>query len=72
MINWKKRNYIAEVAFLGVKEHIILLFVADFTLPYSVHFLLLIYFHSICSFVVGLFKREYNYRLIASLFLSDN
>ena len=50
----------AEVPFLGVKEHMTLLIVADFTFPYSVHFpLVLIYFHNICSFVVGSFKREY-------------
>lgn len=30
----EKRNWIAEVAFLGVKEHIVLLIVADLTLPY--------------------------------------
>ena len=36
----QKRNWMAEVAFLAVKEHIVLLTVADLTLPYNVHFLL--------------------------------
>ena len=48
----------AQVAFLGVKEHIILLIVAGFTLPYSVHCLVIVHFHNICSSVVGSFRRE--------------
>ena len=55
----EKRKGIAQVAFVGVKEHIILLIVAGFTLPYSVYFLVvLIQFHNICSSVVGSFRRE--------------
>ena len=30
----QKRNWMAEVAFLAVKEHIVLLTVADLKLPY--------------------------------------
>ena len=74
IIHWKKQIVLLnQVGFLGVKEHIILFIVADFALPNFVHFLsVLIYFHNLYSFVVGCFKREYDYRLIAFLFLSDN
>ena len=55
----EKRKGIAQVSFLGMKEHIILLIVAGFTLPYLVHVLVvLIQFHNICSSVVGSFRRE--------------
>ena len=69
----KKIILLNQVGFLGVKEHIILSIVADFALRNSVHFLsVLICFHNLYSFVVGCFKREYDYRLIAFHFLSDN
>ena len=66
----EKTNCIAnQVGFLGVKEHIILFIVADFALSNFVHFLsVLIYFHNLYSFVVGCFKREYDYRFIAFSF----
>ena len=72
MENWHKR--LEKIGLLlGVKEHIILLIFADFTFLFVlVSLSIMIYFHNICSLVGGRFQREYDYRLMAFLFLSDN